>query len=72
MLIRMKVKAGARKERIVEIGPGRFEIEVKEKATQNAANGRVVALIARHLRVPEKSLHMVSGHHHPRKTLRVI
>lgn len=68
----MNVKAGVRKERVVEIGPGRFEVEVKEKAAKNAANKRVVALIARHLRVPEKTLHMVSGHHHPNKTLLVL
>jgi len=72
MLIRMNVKTGARKDRVVEIGPGRFEIQVKEKAAKNAANGRVVSLIARHLRVPEKTLHMVSGHQHPKKTLRVL
>ena len=71
MLIRVRVKAGARRERFAEMAPGKFEIDVKEKAEANAANARVRTLIARHFRVSEKSVRIESGHQRPNKTLRV-
>lgn len=72
MLIRVKVNAGARKELLVEIAPNKFKVDVKEKAEQNTANKRVVALIARHFHVPEKSVRIMSGHQRSNKTLTVI
>ena len=72
MDIRVKVKAGARKERLAELKSGKFEIDVKEKAEQNAANERVRTLIARHLHVTLGNVRITAGHHRPNKTLRVI
>ena len=71
MLIRVRVKTEARRERFAETAPGKFEADVKEKAERNAANVRVMALLARHFRIPEKSVQFVSGHHRPNKTFRV-
>jgi len=72
MHIKVKVKTGARRERLVEIVPGTFEADVKEKAERNAANEGVIALVANHFGVPKKSVRIVSGHRRPNKTLRVI
>ena len=72
MQVRAKVRAGGRKERIAEIAPGKFEIDVKEKAERNAANEGVIALVANHFGVPKKSVRILSGHRRPNKTLRVI
>ena len=72
MFVRVKVQAGARKERFAELGPGRFEIDVKEKAERNAANDRIRTLVARHFGVSSKSVRIVSGHRRGNKTLRVI
>jgi len=72
MLVRVRVKAGARKERFVETGEGKFEADVKEKAERNAANEGVIALIAHHFGVPKKSVRIVSGHRRPNKIFRVI
>ena len=72
MLVRVRVKAGARKERFAETAPGKFEADVKEEAERNAANGAVIALVAHHFGVPEKSVRIVSGHRRPNKTIRVI
>ena len=72
MLVRVKVTAGARRERFAETAPGKFEIDVKEKAEQNAANRRVQTLVARYFRVSEKSVSIILGHQRPNKTFRVI
>jgi len=72
MYVRVKVKAGARKERFIEMVPGKFEIDVKEKAEMNAANERIQTLVARHFSVPVKAVRIISGHHRPNKTLDVI
>ena len=72
MHIKVKVKTGARRERLVEIVPGTFEADVKEKAERNAANEGAIALVANHFGVPKKSVRIVSGHRRPNKTLRVI
>ena len=72
MDLRVKVKVGARKERLAELKSGKFEIDVKEKAEQNAANERVRTLIARHFHVASGNVRIVAGHHRPNKTFRVI
>lgn len=71
MYIKAQVVAGSRKESFVEEGHARFLIAVREKAAANAANKRVVALIAEHLGVPVKAVRIVNGHHSPSKILDV-
>lgn len=65
--VSIRVRAGAKKESISEIAPGRFEIAVRERAERNQANRRVVALIAAHFRVREKDVRMVKGQRSPVK-----
>jgi len=72
MLVRVKVAAGARKERFIELMEHSFDIHVKEKAERNEANRRVEILVARHYRVPEKDVKIISGHTRARKTIRVL
>jgi uncharacterized protein (TIGR00251 family) len=72
MLVRVNVKAGARREKFVELMKDSFTVDVKEEAERNQANNRVRALIALHFRVPLKEVMIVSGHKNPKKTIRVI
>jgi uncharacterized protein (TIGR00251 family) len=69
--VRVKVRAGARKESCVEKQEGVFEISVKEPAEKNRANARVVELIARHFRVAAREVRIVKGQRSPGKMLRV-
>jgi uncharacterized protein (TIGR00251 family) len=71
ILIRAKVRAGARKESFVEKAKGVFEITVKEPAEENRANTRVVALISRHFRISASKIRIVSGQRSPGKKLRI-
>lgn len=72
MQIRVKVTAGARKERFEEVRDGVFAAAVKEKAEQNLANARVRALVAARFCVPQKAVRIVSGHRSKSKLLDVI
>lgn len=69
--VRVKVRAGARKESFVEKREGIFEIAVKEPAEESRANARVIALLARHFRVAANKVRIVKGQRSPGKTLRV-
>ena len=69
MYIHVKVTAGAGKELLRKKSADHFEISVKEKAQHNAANSRVLELVASHFKVAESKVRIVNGHHHPSKLL---
>lgn len=70
--IRVKVAAGARREKFERKGENAFEIAVKEEAERGLANERVCLLVARHFGVPAKAVQIVTGHTGKNKTLKVI
>ncbi len=72
MLIHVKVSAGEKREKFEEISDTRFVISVKEKAERNMANRRVMAILAGHFKVPERSVRVISGHHSPSKIIEII
>ena len=71
MHIKVRVHANARRETFEVVSPSSFKIAVKEKAEDNAANRRVVACVAQHFKVTQKSVRIVRGHHSPSKLLLV-
>lgn len=71
MLVRVRVTTGAKNERMQKCADDRFEICVREKPQNNAANHRVLTLIAAHFRVASNKVHIKSGHHRPSKLLTI-
>lgn len=71
MHVKVRVSASARREMLEVISKAQFKISVREKAEGNAANRRVVALVAAHFRVTPKKVRILSGHHSPSKLLSV-
>ncbi len=67
MYIRVRVKAGARKETFIETGDRAYAIAVREPAERNLANGRVRTLLSLHFGFSEGRIRLVSGHHSPQK-----
>lgn len=63
----VRVVAGAKNEKVEELKAGRLRMWVKEPARQNLANRRVLALVARHFGVAQRSVRLVSGHTSPAK-----
>jgi len=71
MYIKVKVEAGAKKERIAQISDDHFEVSVREPAERNLANRRVLELVSEFFHTPSGKVKLVSGHHSPGKILDV-
>jgi uncharacterized protein YggU (UPF0235/DUF167 family) len=70
MLIKVRVKAGARNESLKKVAD-RYDISVREEAEGGMANARVLSLLARELGIIPKRLLIIKGQRSPSKTIRV-
>lgn len=71
MYIKVRVETRAKKESTVVLSANTFIITTKEKAEQNAANRRILELVAAHFKINAKEVHLVRGHRSPTKLLLV-
>ena len=71
MYIKVKVIAGAKKEKIEKKSENSFLISVKEPAERNLANNRVREIIAVVYEINQKSVRIISGHQSPSKILSI-
>lgn len=69
--IKVKVVPNQKKEEMINTGKDRYEIRVKEKAEDNKANNRVIEILNNHFSYPEGGIHIVNGHHHPVKLIKI-
>ena len=69
MLIKVRVTAGARAEKIVRRSDDHFAVSVKEEAERNMANERILTIFRK--MHPHKSVKLVSGHHSPSKIVAI-
>ena len=65
--VRVKVVAGARRERVEEGKGGALIVRVREEARRGEANERVRQLLALHFGVPVRTVRIVSGARSPGK-----
>lgn len=70
--IRVRVKTGSRGEHIEKVGEKRYKISVREKPEQNAANRRVLRLLATELKASIKSIRFISGQKSSSKLFQVV
>lgn len=70
--IKIKVTAGAKEEKVEEIGENSYAVSVKVKAERNQANIRALELLNSYLKLPPRSIRLISGHHHPHKLAEVM
>ncbi len=71
MYVKVRVRAGAKKEEFTAELADHFVIAVKEKAQRNLANTRVIELVVRHFGVASSKVRIINGHHSPSKLLSV-
>ncbi|MEK7552137.1 MAG: DUF167 domain-containing protein [Patescibacteria group bacterium] len=71
MHIKVKVFTESNKEAIERISADKFECHLKEKPQNNAANKKLLSIIAEYLGLPENKIKIVKGHHSPSKILSV-
>lgn len=70
LVVRVKVTARAKKERVEKKGTVLL-LSIKEPAQDNRANERVRQIVAQRYAVPMKNVRIVSGHHKPTKRLEI-
>ncbi len=71
MLIRVKVRAGAKKETVVSKSEEQLSVSVMEKAERNLANKRLIELLAEYYGLPENKIRIVRGHKAPSKIVSI-
>ena len=71
-LIRVTVKAGAKKDQIRKISSDRYEISVRTAPRQGQANQAVKLLLADHLQLAPSDLRLLTGHQKSRKVFTIV
>lgn len=71
MYIKVRVVAGAKKEKVEKTTKDTYHISVKEQAERNMANNRICEIMASLLGISVKSIRIISGHHSPSKILSI-
>lgn len=72
MYIKVKVKAGSRKEEIEKVNENTFYISVKEKAERNIANNRILEILSLELKIPINKIRIINGHQSPSKLISIL
>ena len=70
-MIKILVKAEARKNQIKEIKPDVFEVSVKEKPQGGEANEAIRDLLADHFKVPTTQVRILTGRKSPHKKVEI-
>lgn len=71
-LLRVKVHADARENRLEIKAPGLYEVWVKAAPEQGKANAAVLALLAQRLDIPAKKLRIIKGATSPSKIVAIL
>lgn len=69
MLIKVRVTAGARAEKIVRKSDDHFVVSVKQEAERNMANERVLDIFRK--MHPDRAVRLVKGHQSQSKILEI-
>ena len=67
-IIKVKVSAGAKTEKVEEVEPGVFKIRVSSPPEKGKANDRVTELLAEYYKIPKSNVFLVSGATYREKT----
>ncbi|MBI1975793.1 MAG: DUF167 domain-containing protein [Candidatus Vogelbacteria bacterium] len=67
MYVRVRVTPASKKESVSRVSADHLEISVREPAKGNAANHRMIELVAREFSVHTKRVRLIAGHRSPAK-----
>jgi uncharacterized protein YggU (UPF0235/DUF167 family) len=71
-LYKVKVRAGARQDRLTRRGQDSFEIWVRAPAERGLANRAVLSLLSAELKLPAKRLRIIKGANSPSKIVSIL
>lgn len=72
MRLRIKVKARARRSRLVGKVGDEWKLEVAAPPVQGEANREVIEFLAKSLRVPRSAVRIVAGERSPHKVVEIL
>lgn len=72
MYIKVRVKAGAKRDEIEKVNENTFNVSVKADARQNMANKSVVSIVAKYLEIEENKVRIINGHQSPSKLISIL
>ncbi|MDO8557045.1 MAG: DUF167 domain-containing protein [Candidatus Jorgensenbacteria bacterium] len=61
MKLFIKTKPSAKEEKVKKINEAHFEVWVREPAKEGKANGAVISVMAKYLKVSKSSIKIISG-----------
>ena len=67
----VKVKAQARKESVMQLTPGDYQVSVSAPPEKGRANEAVIALLAEYFSVPKSKVKILRGHAAKNKLVQV-
>jgi len=62
MRVSVRIKSGARQEKVQQLDDAAYLVWVKAPAREGKANEALNCLLSKHFRVPKRSVEIVSGH----------
>lgn len=71
MLLKVKVTTDAKIEKITKKAKDSILVSVKESAERNMANKRVLELVREYLKVYNKDIRIIKGHHSSSKIINI-
>lgn len=71
MKISVKVKTGAREEKVEELGNDTFFVSVKERPEKGKANRAVVKALAAYFNISQEKIKIISGRSARRKVVKI-
>lgn len=70
--IRIRARAGARKNAITGVHDGALCVSVTQAPERGKANAAIVALIAKHLKIAKRNVQLISGETNPNKQFLLV
>lgn len=72
MRLLIKVRPGAKEEKIERLGAGSFLLSVKARAVEDKANAAAVALLSRYFDIAKSRITIIKGHKGRNKVIEVL
>ena len=72
MRVTVFVKLKAKQEKIEKISDTELQVWLREQPVEGKANKELIKLLAKHLRVPQKNIEIISGKTSKHKILEII
>ncbi len=71
MKISVKVKTGAREEKIENLGENNFFVSVRQRPEKGLANKSVIKVVAKYFKLTPTMIKIVSGHSSKQKIIEI-